>query len=342
MKTEVLKATKPTTLPRGAGVNVASTASKAAPIVVAIKTILVPLDFSHASMQAVSYAVSFAKKFGATIHLVHVEAPDEACAMASAGHVMRETAESVAALHERLAGVQQKHMRAFWPENCHVRNGHPYLEICALAREIRADLIVLATRGHTGLKRVLLGSTAERVVRLTPCPVLIVRERKRKGDVPLDLVTSNEELIIRKILVPVDFSDCGMTGAMYAANLAKTFGATLRLFHAVRPIVPVVLDRVTANMAAQDKINLSSARKEMSAFSNLEFLRDAKFETVTRAGYAVDEICGAGNADDIDLLVTSTHGHTGLNHALLGSVAEQVVRYAETPVMVVPSRCATS
>jgi nucleotide-binding universal stress UspA family protein len=101
---------------------------------VAIKTILVPLDFSRASMQSVSYAVSLAKKFSASIHLVHVEAPDEACSVAGAGQVMRETAESVAALHERLAGIRRKHVRAFWPENCHVRGGHAYREICDLAK----------------------------------------------------------------------------------------------------------------------------------------------------------------------------------------------------------------
>ena len=309
---------------------------------VKIKTVLVPLDFSRPSMRAVSYAVSFAKKFGAVIHLLHVEASDEACAVAGAGQVMRETAESVAFLHERLAGVQKKHMRAFWPENCHVRSGRPYQEICALAREIEADLIVLATRGHTGLKRVFLGSTAERIVRLTPCPVLIVRQRTRKGNVPIGLVASNEELTVQNILVPVDFSECGRTGAMYAAFLATTFDATLHLFHAVRPPAPVILDRVTANISSQDKISLANAQEEMEAFTKLDFLREAKVQTEIRTGHAVDEICSASSRPDIDLLVTSTHGRTGFNHALLGSVAEQIVRYAESPVMIVPSRCAIS
>ena len=307
---------------------------------VKIKTILVPLDFSRASMQVVSYAVSFAKKFGATLHLLYVSPPDEASAIPGAGHLLRECGEAVALAHERLAGVQQKHARAFWPENCHVRNGHPYREIGALAREIEADLIVLATRGHTGLKRVLLGSTAERVVRFAPCPVLVVRERKRKGGVPLGLVTTNRELAIRKILVPVDFSECAITGAMYAALLAKTFDAKLQLFHAVRPPVPVVLDRVTANMSGQDKISLANAREEMQALTKLDFMRDVRYETEIRTGHAVDEICAAASRPDVDLLVTSTHGRTGFNRALLGSVAEQVVRYAESPVMIVPSRCA--
>ncbi len=293
-------------------------------------------------MQAVSYAAAMAKKFGAVVHLVHVQTPDEASGVTGAGRLMRECAESVTSVHEKLAAVQQKHVSTFWPQNCHVRSGRAYQQICAVARTIDADLIVLATRGNTGLKRVLLGSTAERVVRFTPCPVLIVRQRKRKGGVPLGFVTSNRDLSIRKILVPIDFSECATAGAMYAAFLAKKFNAKICLFHAVRPLVPVMLDRVTANISGQDKISLANAREEMEAFTKSDFLRDVRFQTEIRTGHAVDEICGASSRPDIDLLVTSTHGRTGFNHALLGSVAEQIVRYAETPVMVVPSRCAIS
>ena len=311
-------------------------------IPVRIKTILVPLDFSRAAMQAVSYAVSLAKKFGATIHLVHVNALDEACAVQGAGHLMRECAESVAFLQERLAEVQRKHVPSFWPENCHVRTGQAYQEICGLARELEADLIVLATRGHTGLKRIVLGSTAERVVRFTPCPVLVVRQRKRKGPIALDLVTSSRKLAIRKILVPVDFSQCGMAGAIYAALLAKTFNAKLCLFHALQPLAPMLMDRISANLSGRDETSLASARVDMEVFTKLDFLRGVKCEIEIRIGYPVDEICGAASRPDIDLVVTSTHGRTGFNRMLLGSVAEHIVRYAEGPVLVVPSQCAVN
>ena len=135
---------------------------------------------------------------------------------------------------KNLREFKPKHRPQFWPENCHVRTGHAYEEICNLARELKIDLIVLASRGNTGLKRIVLGSTAERVVRFSPCPVLVVRQRKRKGTVDLGLVTSGKKFRIRKILAPVDFSQCSMAGAMYAAFLSKIFGAKLCLFHAVQ------------------------------------------------------------------------------------------------------------
>ena len=259
---------------------------------VSIKTILVPLDFSRASMQAVSYAVSFAKKFGAAIHLLHVEAPDEACAVAGAGQVMRETAESVAALHERLAGIQRKHVRAFWPENCHIRTGRPHEQICELARELNVDLIVLASRGNTGLRRVVLGSTAERVVRFSSCPVLVVRQCRRKGNAALGLITSGKKFSIRKILAPVDFSQCSVAGAMYAAFLSKTFGAKLCLFHSFQPPPPVVVDRVSTSLSSTEGLNLKNARLDMEAFRKLDFLRDVKCTVEIRTGYPIDEICG--------------------------------------------------
>ena len=161
---------------------------------IAIKSILVPLDFSHAAMQALDYATELAKQFGAQIHLMHVQMPDEAAAVPGGAHLMRECAESVTFLREKLGAIQQEGPPQFWPENCHIRTGHAYREICELARELNIDLIVLASRGNSGLKRLFLGSTAERVVRFTPCPVLVVRQRKRRGNYPLGLRDNEQEI----------------------------------------------------------------------------------------------------------------------------------------------------
>lgn len=292
-----------------------------------IKTILVPLDFSRASMEALNYAVALARKFAAAVHLLHVTAPDEA-AMPGTAHLMRQTAESLAFAQEKLTKTHEKHLFPFWPENTHVRTGQPFIEICHQAREIDADLIVLATRGRSGLKRILLGSTAERVVRFAPCPVLVVRRRKRA------------QLRVRKILAPTDFSQCAIAGVMSAALWAKTFDAKLRLLHVALPQAPVFLDRVSVSLPAQSVTRVANARLDMEASTKLDFLEGVKCETEIRTGYAADEICR--ETDNVDLVVISTHGRTGMKHALLGSVAEQVVRYAKCPVMVVPSRCRIS
>ncbi len=112
-----------------------------------IERILVPLDFSPASTEALDYAVSLAKQFRAAIHLVHVYPPDEASSVPGAGHLLLQSAEAIELLNEELTGIHRKHVPTFRPENCHVRTGQPYQEIVSLAREIDADLIALSTRG---------------------------------------------------------------------------------------------------------------------------------------------------------------------------------------------------
>ena len=297
-----------------------------------IKTILVPIDFSPASMEMLGYAAALAKRFEAAVHLIHVYPPDEAALVPGAGDLMRQSAEEL--FRDQLSPSRREQVGSFWPQNCHVRSGGAYQEICELAREIKADLIVIATRGHTGLKRVLLGSTAERVVRVAPCPALIVRQKKQRSRAG----ARQAEFNVRKILAPVDFSQCSMAGAMYAAQLAKALDATVCFIHVLYPPGPVLVDRVTGEISRRDELERADARLNMEAFMKLDFLRGIKSESEIRTGYPIDEICAESSRPDIDLVVTSTHGRTGFEHMLLGSVAEHVVRYAECPVMVVRSR----
>jgi nucleotide-binding universal stress UspA family protein len=301
-----------------------------------IAKILVPLDFSPASVEALDYAVSMAKQFHAAIHLLHVYPPDEASAP-GAGHLLFESAEAMERLNEELTGIHRKHAPTFRPENCHIRGGRPYQEIVQLAREIDADLIALSTRGHSGLKHLLLGSTAERVVRSAPCPVLVARKRKQRSK------ASREEFAIRTVLVPTDFSQCSLAGTEYAAFLARKLNATLRLFHAMYPYTNYVfVDRAGVRLSGLAEAMEETARQEMDALKKMDFLRGLPVQTEILPGAAVDEICAAAGDPEVDLIITSTHGRTGLKHALIGSVAEHVVRYAEAPALVVPSRHAES
>jgi nucleotide-binding universal stress UspA family protein len=314
----------------------ASTAVPTSPLGFKIERILVPLDFSPASIEALDYAVSMAKQFHAAIHLVHVHPPDEASAP-GAGHLLFESAEAIERLNEELTGVHRKNVPTFRPENCHIRGGRPFEQIINLAREISADLIALSTRGHSGLKHLLLGSTAERVVRSAPCPVLVARKRKQGAK------ASREGFAVRTILVPTDFSQCSLAGTEYAAFLARKFGAILRLFHAMYPYTNYVfVDRAGVRLSGLAEAVEETARQEMNALKQMDFLRGLIVEADLLPGPAVDEICTAAGSPDVDLIVTSTHGRTGFKHALIGSVAEHVVRYADRPVLVVPSHDANS
>ena len=97
------------------------------------------------------------------------------------------------------------------------------------------------------------------------------------------------------------------------------------------------VDRAGVRLSGLAEAMEETARQEMDALKQMDFLRDLPVQTEILPGTAVDEICTAAGEPDVDLVVTSTHGRTGLKHALIGSVAEHVVRYAERPVLVVPS-----
>lgn len=141
-----------------------------------IQRILVPTDFSRFSEKAVRYAAGLAEKFQSKVVLLHVQPvpyypPELGLMPASMPPLLPQAAE----LRKKLDAEARRLLSPKALERTEVRTGSAFDEICEVARKLRVDLIVIATHGYTGLKHVLLGSTAERVVRHAPCPVLTVR-----------------------------------------------------------------------------------------------------------------------------------------------------------------------
>jgi nucleotide-binding universal stress UspA family protein len=142
-----------------------------------LKRILVPLDFSGKSRQALVYACALADKFEARIVLVHVIVPipvmSAEMGVAYSDYYPRgHRREATKALHERALDLIPPHQF----DRSIVSVGHAASEIIAVAERVKADMIVLTTHGRTGLRRFLMGSTAEQVIRYARCPVLSVRQ----------------------------------------------------------------------------------------------------------------------------------------------------------------------
>jgi nucleotide-binding universal stress UspA family protein len=133
---------------------------------------------------------------------------------------------------------------------------------------------------------------------------------------------------LKKILVPVDFSDCSDKALEYAIPLAKQFDAELTLLHVLQPCTPVPeMYPMPVGSLAQSKSDLEALR---------EMVGDSvACKTLVRSGNPHAQIVSAAKELDIDLIVLSTHGHTGVTRAILGSTTEQVVRRASCPVLVV-------
>jgi nucleotide-binding universal stress UspA family protein len=143
-------------------------------------------------------------------------------------------------------------------------------------------------------------------------------------------------LHIKSILVPLDFSPPSKKALSYAVAVARQFKAKLTLLHVVEPVAapefvaPLALD--------EDKV-IAAAKEELEEVVTAARVPRGLVEKVlVRVGRSYHEIADAARTRKADLIIISTHGYTGLKHAVLGSTTERVVRHASCPVLVVRQR----
>ncbi len=151
--------------------------SRPSPLALLINNILVPIDFSVHSKNALKYAVPLARQFDAALHLVYVVEPTIYPADLGFGQVVLPGVEDELRQkgQEELDELTAKEIGRAVNATAAVRTGTPSQEILAEAEERGVDLIVMATHGHSGVEHMLFGSTAERIVRKSRCPVLTIR-----------------------------------------------------------------------------------------------------------------------------------------------------------------------
>jgi universal stress protein A len=145
------------------------------------KRILVPIDFSDTSKQAFQYALRFAEQFACEIVLLHVVEPESVIAGTPlAIEVFAQPEDDTTAAEAELATLVVSSRSCQNSVISEVRTGHAPNEINKVAKDLDVDLIVIATHGYTSWRHLCIGSTAERVVRTAPCPVLVVREKEHE------------------------------------------------------------------------------------------------------------------------------------------------------------------
>jgi nucleotide-binding universal stress UspA family protein len=299
-----------------------------------LRNIITGTDFSEASLEAVRVAGRIADGSGASLTLAHViaRAPEVPAAtpLAIAGSV--DLVTLAAAQDRRLLEGAERHLA----ERRHtVLAGLPDVQTRMLFHSSVAaglldlsdaedvDLLVVGSHGRTGLDRILLGSVAERVVRHASCPVLTVRGVVDQGAFP------------RRIVAATDFSSQSMTGVDLAAAWASEFDRPLSVVH-VYDTTPLWPFTVPAEQASLDEVQAPLQR----ALEQLHQERLGGSVNVTMRLLASDSVagglCGHAEEDDVDLLVLSTLGSSGLKRLVLGTVAEKVVRHAPCCVLTVP------
>ncbi|MCZ7641308.1 MAG: universal stress protein [Verrucomicrobia bacterium] len=323
-----------------------ATSPSAAPPPFPPQIILVPLDFSARARKALRYAGAFARQFGSRLQLLHVTEPlayptDLGYAPVVSGELETELQEGS---RERLVATVEEVRRTGVPVEGCLRVGRPHSEIAAAAWELKADLVVVTTHGFTGLKHVLLGSVAERVVRHAPCPVLVVREQQREFLPPSESApgteaspAAEEPLRLERLLVPVDFSEASRAALDYAGHLARQFQARLLLVHVTElPYLDAHLADVDTR--AFEESTRQSSTEQLDRLVAAQRQAGLTVEGRLLTGAAWHETVRVAQEDQTQLIVAGTHGYTGLKHALLGSTAERIVRHAPCPVLVVRAR----
>lgn len=292
-----------------------------------LNNILVATDFSPASEKAIDYAALLAVENDAHLHVLHARVLFEDLYQEDRFPERERYQEAL----DRVAGASMEGVSPKFdaPVTKTIVRGisAPSL-IVEYAQENNIDLIVVGTRGRTGLAHALLGSVAQMVVRLSPVSVLVVGQHHRHV---------LQRPPVRDILCPVDFSEPAKSAFATAMALANKHKAKLRALHVVEDIPhpafymadkPAVLDvfpRVREHAEAELK-NLHGDAEHVS------------FEAIVAEGVAHKKIGEIAREHACDLIVMGSAGLKGLDALLLGSVTERVLRDSPCPVLVVKGR----
>jgi len=284
--------------------------------------ILIATDFSPAAERAQQLAERLAGWFSAELHLVHVRVLLEDPHLAAEDRIevqrLLSTTDSrkEAALRTTAAGGTVQ-------ADPHLVRGLSASEaIVETGADLGCDLLVTGTHGRRGFKHLLIGSVAEEVVRTADVPVLTVREDTQ---VPADGISS--------VLVSHDFSEHSAEAVRTAGAWARALGARVTLMHVVEPVV--YPEFYAIDVMPHNAVNeIHERARRALAETAVELLGDVPHEVRVVRGRAADEIV-ASAGDHHQLVVMGTRGLSALEHLLLGSVAESVLRRCPAPLLAV-------
>lgn len=291
------------------------------------KKILVPLDGSETAEAILPFVQEIATRTGAEIVLMTAVQPVAVWDTTITVTVLEnEEASAVDYLRQVMAKLPAE-------QKCRVVRGEAAEAILDAAEEEAADLIAISTHGRSGLARWLFGSTAGKVLESAKVPILFLRPKTGEDK-------GAPGPVVKKILLPLDGSDLALSILPLVEEFAKTMGASLVLFHAVTPIAALPGFETQAPAAVTILDELQKHAREFLA----KVVADVKAGGVDAIGLVtIDEpvhaILEAADETKSDLVAIATHGRGGLGRAILGSVADGVVRRsADVPCLVLRAK----
>jgi len=286
-----------------------------------IRRILLPTDLSGAADRALKQAVELAAQHRAKIDILHVvtlENLDPSNFQQALNAYMAKVEDEV--FNDLSTRSEPIKTRGITVETVISRRAYPVQAILERIKETEPDVVVIGTHGRSGLRKLLLGSVAARIVLEAPCPVMTVA---------MDAEVAEGERGFDPILVPVDFTDYS-TRAVEAAQAIKAPSGRLILEH-------VVSSPVHPSLYAGGVAKLFQLHPELPGLigNQLSELYQGPGDIVVTEGSIVEEILETARSKKAQLIVMGTRGLSRQDYLVLGSVTERVIGRAKVPVLAI-------
>jgi nucleotide-binding universal stress UspA family protein len=300
-------------------------------IMVVFKKILVPVDFSDASKEAVNYGLSLALQHNGQLALAHI-------VPVSAGLFSTNPSDQFAVEREQ-ARKAESELPLLVPEQFRervrlrtiVKVGPVKEDIIDIVNDEKIELVVMGTHGRKAFERFFLGSVTERMLRKIPVPILTVSRANAA-----DGLQSAMPVRLRNVLYATDLSDNADVGLRIALDLSREAGARLTVLHVLQAVETIYWG-AEGGYLKQDLDDLrESTYKRLIASIPEECCQDVNVKPLMVEGDPFHEILRVADDGSTDLIVLNLHGRGFVERALLGSTAERVVRCAHVPVLSIP------
>ncbi len=305
------------------------------------------IDFSGFAPLILSYGKAMAREFNANLTICHII--QDTVMLSSHAHAGFSTEEVTA---QRIEDAKEAIQYLAEQEDINatplVSLGHPADEVTRLSKKKDIDLVIAATHGGSGIKRFLIGSVTDRLVKTLECPLLVLHSQDQAR-------ADRAKLPLERILVGCDFSQGSKLAFDYALSLAQEFEAELHLVHVIKPRPHTPLTPPGKVEFREDNYPFFPEDDEKKDTEYHRYLLDHMEERLTRMipeqsrhwctpvsrirqGEPYRELLDYTVDHHIDMIVLGVHGHSLLEKFLVGSTTDRVISRADCPVMAVRQR----
>lgn len=281
-----------------------------------MKKVLVPIDFSQNSINALHVAANIAQKSGAVLEMLHVN-----LAVVYAAPFSEYVAVSDYIVEDRqydataTEGLEKLKMEILSDPayskldiRLRVEDGYLHSSVRNVANEDDVDLVVMGTKGTSGVSEFLVGSNTEKVIRTAPCPVLAVPENIQKFDPKV-------------VMLPSTLKRDQRAAFKYLAQWEQIFDFVVKVLYLNNPL----------NLPTD-----GSAEAQKNRLAESTGLKKTDVIMTTETFFEDNAILGAADQCNADLIVMATHQRQGLSHFLFGSITEDTINHSHLPVLAVP------